>query len=88
MRSNAAKAWFALVEGQSEDGFLGRNEGHIHGAGNRFPVLQAVRDQPQREGLHGRCRLLLGSAVRGDARKRRNIRQPAAILFAVVLESQ
>ncbi len=46
IRSTAANARFALVDGQFGMGLSGGNEGHIHRAGNRFAVLQAVRDEP------------------------------------------
>jgi hypothetical protein len=42
IRSNADSACLALVEGQSGDSFLGGNEGHVHWAGDRFPMLQTV----------------------------------------------
>jgi hypothetical protein len=60
MRSSAASACFAFVEGQVGDGFLGGNEGNVHRARDGFAVLQAIRDQSQRQRLHGRRRLLPG----------------------------
>ena len=43
IRSSAASACFALIEGQFRDGLSGRNEGHVHRTGNRLTVLQAER---------------------------------------------
>lgn len=45
IRSNAANARFALVDGQFWMGLSGGNEGHVHWAGNRFAVLEAVGDE-------------------------------------------
>jgi hypothetical protein len=45
MRSNAANACFALVEGQFGEGFLGGNEGNVHRAGHGLAVLEAICDQ-------------------------------------------
>ena len=72
--NSAASACLALVDGQSETSFLGRNERHVHGAGDCFAVLQAVGEEPQRERLHGRGRLLLCPAVCSNAGKGRDVR--------------
>jgi len=45
IRSTAANARFALVEGQFGMGLSGGNEGDVHRAGKRFAVFQAVGDQ-------------------------------------------
>jgi len=58
IRSNAANACFALAEGQFCDGVSGGNEGEVHRARHGFAVLQPIRDQSQRQRLHGRRRLL------------------------------
>ena len=51
-----------------------------------FAVLQTVGDQAQCQRLDGRGGLLLGAAVRRHAWERRNIGQPAPVLFPVVLD--
>src|SRR5712691_11719151 len=88
IRSTAANARLALVDGQFWMGLSGGNEGHVHRTGNRFAVLQAVGNEPQRQHLHGGGRLSLGAPVSGHARERRNVCEPAAILFTEVFDGQ
>lgn len=45
IRRTAANARFALVDGQFGMGLSGGNKGHVHRAGDRFAVLQAVGDE-------------------------------------------
>jgi len=51
-------------------------------------MLEAVGDQAQRERLHSRRRLLLGSPICGHAREGWDVRQPAAILLAIILDGE
>jgi len=88
MRSNAASTCLALVEGQSGDGLSGGNEGHVHRAWDSLSVLQAVGDEAQGEGLDRGGGLFSGAAVGGHTRQRRDIRQPASILFPEVFDGQ
>ena len=44
MRSSAANACFAFVEGQFWDGVLGGNEGNVHRARHGFAMLQPICD--------------------------------------------
>jgi hypothetical protein len=67
MRIMAASARFAFVGGQVGDGFSGGNERHAHRARNCLPVLQAIGNQPQRQGLNGNSCLFLRPAVCGNA---------------------
>jgi len=88
IRSTAASARFALVDGQFGMGLSSGNEGHVHRARNRFAVLQAIGYETQCQRLHGDGGLFLGTAVCGHTRKGWNVCEPAAILFTVVFDGQ
>ena len=45
IRSSAANARFALVDGQFGMGLSGGNEGDVHRTGKRFAVFQTVGNQ-------------------------------------------
>lgn len=88
IRSNAASACFAFVDGQPCDGFSGGNEGDVHRARDGLTMLQSIGDQPQGQRLHRNRRLLSGSPVGGYAGQSWNVGQPAAILLAVIFDGQ
>jgi hypothetical protein len=64
------------------------NEGDVHRARDGLTMLQSIGDQSQSQRLQCHGCLFSGSPIRGYARQGRNIRQPAAILFAVILDGQ
>lgn len=88
IRSSAASACFAFVEGQSADCLLGRNKTHVHRTRHRLAMLQTVCNQPQSERLDCGSRLLPRSSVRCHPRKGGDVRQPSSILFPVILNRE
>jgi hypothetical protein len=88
IRNSAAGTCFALTEGHFRDGCSGRHEGDAHRSRYGLTMLQAVRQQPQRQGFDGGRGALLGPAIRRDAGKGGDVGKPAAVVLAAVLDGE